>query len=141
MKSIDLSFHNAYSLLKKIDTLPVGPPWTCNIMEITGDKEGDGGERQKEVLEFWTRDPLDCIRELISNPAFRDQLAYTPERAYDHIDGLEENRVWDEMWTGDWWWNKQVSTSLINEIGSLILTMIEQTSAWCNDCTCYSSIG
>lgn len=109
MKPIDTSFRNAYSLLKKIDSLPTGPPWTCNILEVTGDKEGDGGRRQTEVLELWARDPLDCIRELISNPIFKEHMAYAPERAYNDVDGLEESRVWDEMWTGDWWWNTQVS--------------------------------
>lgn len=79
------------------------------MMEVTGDKEGNGAERQKEVLEFWTRDPIECIQELISNPTYKDHMAYTPERAYDHIDGTSESRIWDEMWTGDWWWNIQVS--------------------------------
>lgn len=110
MKSVDMSFHNSYSLLKKIDTLPVGPSWTCNMMEVTGDKEGDSGERRKETLEFWTRDPLDCVHELISNPVFRQHLAYAPEHTYNHTNGLEESRIWDEMWMGNWWWDMQVST-------------------------------
>lgn len=140
MKPIDTSFRNAYSLLKKIDSLPTGPPWTCNILEVTGDKEGDGGRRQTEVLELWARDPLDCIRELISNPIFKEHMAYAPEHAYNDVDGLEESRVWDEMWTGDWWWNTQVSKRLSKKIARLT-AFIGEASTWCNDCTHYSSIG
>ena len=50
---------------------------------------------------------MECIRELIGNPAFRDKMQYVPEKVYKDCDG--NVRVFDEMWTGDWWWNLQVS--------------------------------
>jgi hypothetical protein len=50
---------------------------------------------------------VDCIRELIGNPALKDYISYVPEKAYSSEDGGV--RMYDEMWTGDWWWNIQVS--------------------------------
>ncbi len=105
----NLSFHNTYSLLKKVDRLLTGPSWTCKIIEVTGDKQGDNGEKQTEILELWIRDPVKYVEELISNPIFKDYLAYAPKWAYNQIDGGDMNRVWDEMWTGNWWWDTQVS--------------------------------
>ena len=35
-------------------------------------------------------------------------MAYVPERAYANAKG--EDQIYDEMWTGDWWWETQVST-------------------------------
>ena len=50
---------------------------------------------------------MECIKELIGNPAFRDNLRYTPEKVYEDDEG--NIQVFDEMWMGDWWWNLQVS--------------------------------
>lgn len=61
-----------------------------------------------EQLELWHRDPIQCVQELLSNPAFVDHLQFGPERVY--LDENCTNRRYDEMWTADWWWNKQVCT-------------------------------
>ena len=42
----------------------------------------------------------------MGNEALRDALQYTPEQAYTDREGT--NRVYDEMWTADWWWDTQV---------------------------------
>lgn len=60
-----------------------------------------------ERHELWRRDPVECVRELIGNPAFKEYIAYQPEKVYADPEG--KTRVYDEMWTGDWWWNMQVS--------------------------------
>jgi hypothetical protein len=100
-----LSFHNSYSFLKKVDQLPTGPEWRCNIIEVTGDKVDENGITVQENLELWYRDPVECVKELIGNPAFKDFISYVPERVY--VDDKGKVRVFDEMWTGDWWWNTQ----------------------------------
>lgn len=68
---------------------------------------GEDGQLMQEGVELWLRDPIECIRELIGNPAFQDYLAYAPERVY--ADEGATIRRYDEMWTADWWWNLQVS--------------------------------
>ncbi|TDL16783.1 hypothetical protein BD410DRAFT_730882 [Rickenella mellea] len=59
-----------------------------------------------EELELWLRDPVDCVKELIGNPSFRESMAYAPEKAFA-TDDPEGNRIYDEAWTGDWWWQTQ----------------------------------
>jgi hypothetical protein len=34
-------------------------------------------------------------------------MRFAPEKAYEDSDA--KNRIFDEMWTGDWWWDLQVS--------------------------------
>jgi len=35
-------------------------------------------------------------------------MVYVPERAYTDAKG--ENQIYDELWTGDWWWETKVRT-------------------------------
>ncbi|KIJ90638.1 hypothetical protein K443DRAFT_36586, partial [Laccaria amethystina LaAM-08-1] len=49
----NLSFHNNYTLLKKVDALPTGPNWTCEILRAEGDLIGDDGQPLTEELELW----------------------------------------------------------------------------------------
>ncbi|EIW75743.1 hypothetical protein CONPUDRAFT_131960 [Coniophora puteana RWD-64-598 SS2] len=58
-----------------------------------------------EELIVWKRDPVECVKELIGNPTFREMMQYAPEKVYEDMEG--ECRIYDEMWTGDWWWNLQ----------------------------------
>jgi hypothetical protein len=92
--------------MKKIDALPAGPKWTCEIIKVHGEILGDQGEELCEEVELWRRDPVECVRQLMGNPAFRDHLVYAPQRVY--ADKQAQERIYDEMWTGDWWWQTQV---------------------------------
>ena len=100
------SFHNVRSLLQLIDDLPKGPVWSCEIMTVQGDEIGDDGKAHVEHLELWKRNPVDCIKELIGNPTFKENIKYKPYRVYEDSEG--KNRCWDEMATGNWWWDLQV---------------------------------
>lgn len=71
-----------------------------------GNKKAHDGTLMTEELELWKRDPVECVKELISNPAFQSVISYVPERA--HTDEARTNRIYDEMWTADWWWDTQV---------------------------------
>ena len=57
-------------------------------------------------LELCHCDPIDCVKELIGNPAFKDFISYVVERVY--MDDEGNIRVFDEMWTANWWWDTQV---------------------------------
>ncbi|KAF8804478.1 hypothetical protein BYT27DRAFT_7258947 [Phlegmacium glaucopus] len=100
-----LSFHNTYSFLKKIDQLPTGPDWVCDIVTVTGDREGEDGQKMNEDLELWRHNPLECIQELIGNPAFKDKMSFEPAQIF--TDEGCTNHVIDEAWTADWWWKTQ----------------------------------
>ena len=103
-----VSFNNSRSFLKRVDSLYAGPGWTCEMIDVEGDVVSEDGAMKREMLELWQRDPVECVAELIGNPTLRDMLAYVPERAY--ADAKGESHIYDEMWTGDWWWETQVST-------------------------------
>ncbi|KAJ7155306.1 hypothetical protein C8R46DRAFT_1296802, partial [Mycena filopes] len=107
-KKAKLSFHNNRAFLKKVDALPTGPDWTCEIVTVVGNRRDDDDVLMTEELELWMRDPVECIKELMSNPAFKDHMAYAPERVYSTAEGDEESRIFDEMWTANWWWKIQV---------------------------------
>lgn len=36
-------------------------------------------------------------------------MRYAPERVYADEEGKE--RIYDNMWTGNWWWETQVNNS------------------------------
>ncbi|KAF8870084.1 hypothetical protein BD779DRAFT_1456037 [Infundibulicybe gibba] len=116
---MNLSFHNNRSFLKRVDALPTGPNWECEIVTAPGDQCGEDGEIVGEDMELWYRDPVECIKELLSNPAFKDSISYVPERVYTSSDG--DDRIYDEMWTGDWWWDTQTKLPDGAAIAPLIL--------------------
>ena len=113
----NLSFHNNYSFLKKVDMLPTGPGWKCEILRAEGDLLGDDGQPLIEELELWWREPVECVKELVGNPAFKKFMSFVPEQVFSDKDGKE--RVLDEMWTADWWWNIQVRSS--SEISHILM--------------------
>jgi hypothetical protein len=92
---------------KHINTLPQGAKWECEELEITGDEQDEKGKLRSEVLQLWKQDTIECIRELMGNPAFQEHLRYTPQCMYEDKD--RKTCIFDEMWMGDWWWNMQVS--------------------------------
>jgi Plavaka transposase len=96
--------------LKKIDELPTpATRWTCDIVTSPGNLLTDDGEPvPPERLELWRRDPVECVKELMGNPIFKDSLVYAPQKLFTDEEG--NNRVFDEMWNGDWWWNTQVES-------------------------------
>ncbi|KAI0342882.1 hypothetical protein BDW22DRAFT_1330157, partial [Trametopsis cervina] len=107
LKKCGLTVSSKYKFLQKIDQLPRHPglKWTCDKISVVGDLLGEDGLPMSEELELWRRDPVECVRELIGNPAFREAMAFGPERVFNDEKG--ENHVIDEMWTADWWWRTQ----------------------------------
>ena len=84
------------------------------ILEATGDELDETGKPRKETVKVWMRDPVECIRELVGNPLFKDFLHYKPIRLYADEDGT--NRIYENMWTGNWWWDTQVNLSTHREL-------------------------
>jgi len=44
---------------------------------VVGDKLSDDGEKMHKKLELWRRDPVDCVKELLRNLAFKEFISYT----------------------------------------------------------------
>ena len=93
----------------------------CKIIRVTGELLGRDNEPIVEEHELWIRDPVECLRNLIGNPSFREHMAYAPEKVYTDKEG--RNRQYDEMWTGDWWWETQVSLIISSTPSTYALTI------------------
>ncbi|KAL1715521.1 hypothetical protein EV715DRAFT_207209 [Schizophyllum commune] len=106
---MELSFRNKAEFLRYIDALPSGPEWICDEKRVQGNQVDANGAPREEVLELWRRDPIDCIRELVGNPAFKGKTVYAPQRVFREKDAAHNgvNREYSEMWTADWWWDVQ----------------------------------
>ncbi|KAJ7442839.1 hypothetical protein FB451DRAFT_1437994 [Mycena latifolia] len=105
------SYTGKKSFFEKVDDLPGGVKWQCRKMDIEGDlpdldKDPTGTSMRWEQLEVWWRDPVECVRELIGNPTFRDVMQFAPEQLY--ADKFGDVQVVNEMWTAEWWWEIQV---------------------------------
>ncbi|KAH9893250.1 hypothetical protein C8Q73DRAFT_761055 [Cubamyces lactineus] len=101
------SFESNYMFFKKIDALPGGQTsWTVEVFEAVGDRVGEDGKPRTERVELWKRDIVDCVRELMGNPLFRDAIRYAPERQYADAEG--KTRIYGNAWTANWWWDIQL---------------------------------
>lgn len=79
---------------------------------MKGNKVNGNGEMMKEDLDLWMRDPVECVKELIGNPSFKNHMVYAPAKAYTDRAGF--HRVIDDMWSADWWYDKQVLTQSLH---------------------------
>ncbi|KAJ7082673.1 hypothetical protein B0H15DRAFT_785594 [Mycena belliarum] len=105
------SFENKNIFFDKVDGLPGGVKWHCKQLNTKGDlpdldKDPTGVTMRREHNELWWRDPVECVRELLGNPTFRDAMRYAPEKLYS--DQSESVEILNEMWTANWWWEIQV---------------------------------
>ncbi|KIP05982.1 hypothetical protein PHLGIDRAFT_73354 [Phlebiopsis gigantea 11061_1 CR5-6] len=105
VQSAGPEYTNQAQLYRNVHSLPGGVDWKCKEVTQEGDLRDAQGRARTETLEVWYRDPVECIKELLGNPMFRQHLAYAPERVYRDQHGT--NRHIDEMWTADWWWDMQ----------------------------------
>lgn len=89
------------ALVADIDKLPHGPAWKVyEISTILPDQS------VKQSYLF-ARDIVEVALDLVANPAFSKFMHYVPERLWTTEDC--RSRVYDNPWTGDWWWRIQVS--------------------------------
>ncbi|KAG8912619.1 hypothetical protein FRC01_004991, partial [Tulasnella sp. 417] len=120
------TFHDNHSFLKTIDSLPgLGQAgWKHVEISIAGNVAGPDGQPLNETVELWMRDPVECVAELIGNPTFRDTMQYSPiQETEADDDSFEEepDRFFEEMWSGDWWWQVQDALPADSTVAPIIL--------------------
>ncbi|KAK0220172.1 hypothetical protein IW262DRAFT_1448538 [Armillaria fumosa] len=113
------SYKNKDQLLDRIDSLPA--------RDLTN---GEGQARTEE-LELWYRDPVECIWELMENPALRDSMKYTPEHVV--LNQACEVDVINEMWTASWWWELQILPPDATICPIILSSDKTQLSQFCGD--------
>ncbi|EDR06040.1 uncharacterized protein LACBIDRAFT_329283 [Laccaria bicolor S238N-H82] len=93
--ALNLSYKNSEELNRIINTkLPGRPQFTCREVVQSG-----------EVVEFYMRDIIECLRALWGDPDFDGDLILEPERLYADEDMTI--RIYHEMNTRKWWWETQ----------------------------------
>jgi hypothetical protein len=126
------TFQSAEKLWDMIDSIPdaLGPQsWMTQDLII----EEESGQVQHS---FHYRNPLHCIQLLLRHLPFRKHLVWAPEREYS--DSSHQERVYNDMHTGDYWWEEQEKlpkgatlVPLICGLDKMLLTtMAGNQSAW-----------
>ena len=69
-------------------------------------------ENNQRTLSFFYRNILDCIRYLLCQIAYQDDLLYAPCHGYDQ----HGQRMFSEMHTANWWWDVQVNSPILFEV-------------------------
>ncbi|KAF9477316.1 hypothetical protein BDN70DRAFT_838060, partial [Pholiota conissans] len=94
--SLGLSFKNTSELHKIVDKhIPAKrPPFKKHDAHVGG-----------ENVEIYSRDVLECIKALYSDPQHARYLVFAPERHYADADKTQ--RLYRDMHTGKWWWDTQ----------------------------------
>lgn len=72
------TYRSTRTLLEATETLPPGPEFTHLIIEVIGDKLDAKGNPITEMANFWTGDPVACIRELLGHPGLKSETMYKP---------------------------------------------------------------
>ena len=86
------------NLKRKISNLPKQDEWHTCTMTLSEDPTVQH--------QIYYRNPIDVIKSLWSNPTYADQMAFAPQKVWTSSD--KTSRLYNEMWTGDWWWKIQV---------------------------------
>jgi len=87
------SMHTLENHLRFLD------PYTQYLHWFKGQVE-DG----QRTLPFFYRNLLGCVRYLLRQIAYQDNLVYAPRHEYDSTG----QRMYAEMHTADWWWGVRV---------------------------------
>ncbi|KAI9840208.1 MAG: hypothetical protein M1837_001836 [Sclerophora amabilis] len=97
-----ISFRNADGWMDMLHNIPHGIPneaWTIQDMRIESGIVGVPPSRYS--IQY--RDITKVLEFLIGHPPFKEHLTYVPSRHYN----LDDQRIYNEMHTGDWWWRTQ----------------------------------
>ncbi|KAJ3926270.1 MAG: hypothetical protein NXY57DRAFT_1051450 [Lentinula lateritia] len=77
------AFRNKRAFFQYINRLPRGPAFSCTPMHVVGDLKDKDGKKCMETLELRHHDILECIKELMGNPSFKEHQAYAPDQLPD----------------------------------------------------------
>ena len=58
-------------------------------------------------VEFWKWNSLEVLKDVIADVRLANEMKWAPEKHYN----LKQQRVYSELWSGDWWWKKQVCSA------------------------------
>jgi len=100
-KSADIGYTSGYTFHQLLDSMD-------SELGVGSWKSGQATTRiceRTQNIPYFYRNPMDCIRFLLKQPAYRDHMAYAPVRQYNDLG----ERIYTELHTADWWWRTQVT--------------------------------
>ncbi|KAG8716653.1 hypothetical protein FRC08_009076 [Ceratobasidium sp. 394] len=89
---------NCDEMLVDVDKLPHGPPCELHEIDIL-----DGQRHREQYLV--RRNIIELVKDLFANRGFHGHFKYAPAKIF--TSKKQDERVYGEMWTGDWWWEEQ----------------------------------
>jgi hypothetical protein len=99
-----LSFTSHDELMTRIHNIPYGiKDDTWKITEVEVDQETIGSLPSTYQIRY--RDIVKVLEFLMGHDPFEHCLSYTPVRQFSGAGN--DNRIYDEMHTADWWWRTQ----------------------------------
>ena len=90
-------------LYNKLEELPYKAEWIEKNVTLIEDPS------EQHLIEY--RIVVAAIKSLWSDPRHADNLVCCPEKMYSDSD--HTTRLYNEMWTGQWWWKVQDALPLL----------------------------
>jgi len=95
----EASFSGLKDFYNKIDGLrSAGTSWRPATFEDSG-----------YSIEYWKRDVLAVLQEILENKSLEKKFVAVPRREYD----LEGDRIYTDLHNSNWWWDIQVQLALM----------------------------
>jgi len=101
-EKLGLSYHNIRGLHKVVDSVPERAKWKRRELWYKSDPE------DKHVIHY--RDPKEVISALLGNPVHAKDIVYRPRKIFKNAS--KTTRIYNEMWTGEWWNTVQVRLTM-----------------------------
>ena len=124
---LGLSFQNTRALHQIVDDIPDrAGQWTTMSLTFK--------DRPLEKHTIRYRNVVEAIECLWGDPALSKYMVYAPKKIFS--DANQDNRIYNEMWTGSWWHVIQVSICYpvpdTNVLTQMAFCCLETASTWCN---------
>lgn len=58
-------------------------------------------------ISFWKRNSLEVMKSIVSDVRLAKDMKWAPEKIFN----VNDERIYSELWTADWWWKTQVRNS------------------------------
>ncbi|KAF5382238.1 hypothetical protein D9757_008922 [Collybiopsis confluens] len=92
-EKLGITYKNTQSMLRKVDEIPDRcGPWYTKRLSFK--------DRPDEYFIIRHRNPLEAIKALWGDPSFAEKLVYKPAKLFRSSTQSEEERMFNEMWTG-----------------------------------------
>ncbi|KIY69492.1 hypothetical protein CYLTODRAFT_452584 [Cylindrobasidium torrendii FP15055 ss-10] len=114
---LGLSYRNTAGLHESVDAIPRrAGQWY--------DKHISFPDRPNEIFILRHRDIIECIRSLWGDPELSKHIVYKPCKLFQKSTepGTEHgSRLYNEMWTGQWWWFVQDKLPIGHTLAPVII--------------------